>query len=117
MRLSWRRGLGGRPQKKPEEGCGLLIPIADAGAHGVVGFLGAHARAIGEHLLAENLSEAFDEIVLGGALGNGTKWKRGWLRFPPIPQPRVDSPLQRQRVHDQVRLAWWGKDFRPSRKC
>ncbi len=60
-------GLG---RASPQEGRGLLVPIGHPGAQGVVDLFGAGASAPRQRPLAEDLSDALDEVEPGRGLGH-----------------------------------------------
>lgn len=68
-------------RSSPEEGRGVMIPIGDAGVHGVVNIVRAGAVASSERPLAEELPEASMRLSQAARFGSGTRWKRGWPQF------------------------------------
>ena len=96
-------GLG-RPA--PEEGRGPPIPVADASVGGAVDVVRAGAVALGERSLAQDLSEALNEIEPSGGLGQRHEVEAGMAT---VPQHGVDAPVQREVVYDELGIARRGK--------
>lgn len=88
----------------------MLVPLVHARIQDRIYVVGAAAVASGQRPLPANLAEPLDQIEPGRRFGQGHEVDAG---MAPIPEHRLQRPMQRQRVDDEIGRARWGKRLEP----